>query len=184
MNMKPGKLTLPVVALGALLMASLHPVAMASPSEHCDQKHMNREQMNPEKMHEHMKKRLDKLAQRLEIKASQQAAWDEFAKSVEMLAERSIKKPNDDADAAAISRYRAEKATEFAKRLTGIADATAKLQKVLTQDQQKILNQVSQRFLHQDRGWSRKDHGVDREGRSHEWRQRGDVEGEKHHAAP
>lgn len=52
---------------------------------------MGHEQMSPEKMHEHMKDRLDKLAERLEIKASQQAAWGEFAKSVGMLSEQGVK---------------------------------------------------------------------------------------------
>jgi hypothetical protein len=142
---------------------------------------MSHEQMSPEKMHEHMKARLDKLAERLEIKSSQQAAWGEFAKSVGMLAERSMKKPNDDADAATILRYRAEKATEFAKKLTRIADATAKLQTALTEDQRKILNQTSRRFLHKHHGWNHKHHGLDREGHEHEWDQRGNSDGEHHH---
>jgi len=191
MNIKLSILTLPTIAIGALLMTTFNSVAMASPGGHCDQKQMSHEQMSheqmsheqmsPEKMHEHMKDRLDKLAERLEIKASQQAAWEEFTKSVGMMAERSVKKPNDDADAATISRYRAEKATELAKKLTMIADATAKLQKALTEDQRKILNQASHRFLHEDHGWNHKDHGMDREGHEHEWDQRGSSEGENHH---
>lgn len=174
MNIKSGILILPTIAIGALLMATFHSVAIASPGGHCDQKQMSHEQMSPEKMQEHMKNRLDKLAERLEIKSSQQAAWGEFAKSVETLAERNVKKPNDDADAATISRYRAEMATEFAKKLTRIADATTKLQTVLTEDQRKILNQTSRRFLH-------KGHGPDREGHEHEWDQRGNSDGEHHH---
>ena len=172
MNIKPNLLTLPTIVIAAFLMTTFHSVAMARPSEHCDQKQMSHEQMSPEKMHEHMKSRLDKLAERLEIKSSQQAAWGEFAKSVETLAERSVKKPNEDADAATISRYRAEKATEFAKKLTRIADATAKLQTALTEDQRKILNQTSRRFLHRDHGWNHKDHGMNRKGHEHEWDQR------------
>lgn len=181
MNIKPSKLILPTIAIGALLMTTFHSIAMASPGGHCDSKQMSHEQMSPEKMHEHMKDRLDNLAERLEIKASQQAAWEEFAKSIGILTERSVKKPNDDADAASIARYRAEKATEFAKKLTRIADATAKLQKVLTEDQRKILNQASHRFLHKDHGWSHKDHGMGREDLGHEWDQRGSSDGESHH---
>lgn len=162
MQIKLSKLILPTIAIGVLLIPTFHSIAMASPSEYCDQK-----QITPERMHEYMKARLDKLAERLEIKSSQQAAWEEFAKSVEPLVERSVKKPNDDADAATISRYGAERATEFAKKLTGIADATAQLQKVLTEDQRKILNQTSHRFLHKDHGWNGKNHEQGREG--HEW---------------
>ena len=181
MNIKPSKLILPTIAIGALLMTTFHPVAMASPDGHCDQKHMSHEQTSPEKLHEHMKGRLDNLAERLEIKASQQSAWEGFAKSVGMMAERSVKKPSDDADAATISRYRAEKATEFAKKLTQIADATAKLQKALTEDQRKILNQASRRFLHNDHDWSHRDQGMNRECHEHEKDQRGSSDGENHH---
>ena len=180
MNIRQTILTLPAIAIAVLLMATFHPVAMADSGGHCDSKHMSREQMTPEKLHEHMKARLDKLAGRLEIKASQQAAWEEFAKSVGMMAEQNVKKPSDDADAAAISRYRAEKATEFAKKLTGIADATAKLQKVLTGDQRKILNQTARHFLHKDHGWSHRSHGMDREGHEHEMDQHGGTDGKSH----
>lgn len=113
---------------------------------------------------EHLKARLDKLAGRLEIKASQQAIWGEYVKSVEMVAEQNVKKPNDDADATTISRYRAERATEFAKKLNTISDATSKLQAVLTEDQQKIFNQIS-RHSHHERGHEWKNHKhCDREG--------------------
>ena len=182
MNIKPGILILPTVVIVVLLMIFFHPVAMASPDGQCDQKRMGHEQLGPEKMHEHIKVRLDKLAERLEIKASQQAAWGEFAKSVEMLAERSVKKPNDDADAATISRYRAEMATEFAKKLTKIADATAKLQKALNEDQRKILNQAAHRFLQNDHGWSHKDHGMNREGNEYWMDRNGRPDVERHPA--
>jgi hypothetical protein len=174
MNTKLSKLILPSIAIGVLLIPTFHSIAMASPGEHCDQK-----QMSPEKMHEHMKARLDKLAERLEIKSSQQAAWEEYATSVEHLVERSVKKPNDDADAATISRYRADRATEFAKTLNGIAEATAKLQKVLTDDQRKIFNQASRGFLHEHHGWHGQKHEQGREG--HEWGQHLNSDREGHH---
>jgi len=162
MNIKPSKLILPTIVIGALLMTFFHSVAMASPYGHDEQK-----QMAPEKMHEHMKARLDKLAERLEIKASQQTVWEEFAKSVEPLAERSVKKPDEQADAAAIARYRADRATEFAKKLTVIAEATAKLQAVLTENQRKTLNLASRHFLHNGHG-----RGLDHD-QGHEWNRRG-----------
>ncbi len=165
MNLKLSKLMLPIIALGALLIPTFLSVALASPDEHHNQK-----QISPEKIHEHMKARLDKLAARLEIKASQQAAWEEYARSVESLADRSAKRPNHDADAATISRYRAERATEFAKKLTVIADATDKLQKVLTEDQQKILSQVMRLHGHHHKhhGSQDKNHEQDRVGQ--EWK--------------
>lgn len=137
---------LAIIAIGAILTTTFNSVAMASSGGHGDY-----HQMSQEKMHEHMKARLDKLAERLKIRSSQQAAWEEFYRSVEMLAERSVNKPIKDADAATILRYRAERATEFAKKLTKIADATANLQTALTEEQRKILDRVSRHFLHQDR---------------------------------
>jgi hypothetical protein len=150
---------LATLAIGAILITTFNSVAMADSAGHYNQK-----QVSPEKMHEHMKARLDKLAARLEIKASQQIAWEEFAKSVGMLADRNVKKPGDDADAATVARYRAEMATEFANKLTKIADATSKLQASLTEDQRKILNQAAHRFLNRNHDWSQRNHMHDCKG--------------------
>jgi hypothetical protein len=166
LNMNPKLGILATIVTGTILMTTFQSIVMATPAEPYDQK-----QMNQEKMHEHMKVRLDRLAERLEIKSSQQAVWEEFAKSVEMLADRNAKKPNDDADAATISRYRAEKATEFANKLTKIADATAKLQTALSEDQRKILNQTARRFLRYGQDVSHTHHGMNREGKEHGWDQ-------------
>jgi hypothetical protein len=144
---------LAILVIGVVLISTFNSVAMADSAVHYDQK-----QMSSEKMHEHMKARLDKLATRLEIKASQQTAWEEFAKSVEVLTDRNVKKPGDDVDAATVARYRAERATEFANKLTKIADATSKLQTSLTEDQRKILNQAAHRFLNKNHEWSDRKH--------------------------
>jgi hypothetical protein len=164
MKFKPGILA--TMAIGAILITTFHSVAMAGSTGHYGQK-----QMSPEKIHEQMKVRLDKLAARLEIKASQQAAWEDFAKSVEMLADRNMKKPGDDADAATVSRYRAESATEFAKKLTLVADATGKLQAALSEAQRKTLNQTARRFLRENRGWKHNNHRHDCEDTEHELNQ-------------
>jgi LTXXQ motif family protein len=171
-NIKLGILA--TITSGAILMGAFHSIANAYPGGQYDQ-----QQISPEKMHEHMKSRLDKLAERLEIKASQQAVWEEYAKSVGVLAEPSVKRPNEDADASTISRYRADKATEFAKKLTRVADATAKLQAALTEDQRKILNQVSHRFLDMRHGGNCKGHALNRNG--HEWDQRRSSDQEGRH---
>lgn len=180
MNIKPSLFILPTIAIGALLMVAFHSVAIADPGGYCDSKQIRHEQMSPEKMREYMKRRLDQLAGRLEIKASQQAAWEEFAQSVGMVAEQNVKKPNEDADAATIARYRAEKATEFAGKQTRIADTTVKLQEVLTEDQRKILDQTARHFLHENRGWSHKEPGMYRKDHD-EWGARGSPEGENHY---
>lgn len=166
---------LATVVTGAILVTSLNSIAMADPAGHCG--HM---QMNPEQMQQYiqarMKTRMDRLAQRLEIKASQQAVWEDFAKSIETLPDRNAKKPADDADAATIARYHADRASEMAGKMTRIADATAKLEAALTPDQRKVLDQTAQLFLHHrhgagfehhgmyhgegDQGWKQQEHGA------------------------
>ena len=162
LNIKFGVLA--TMVIGMVLVTAFHSVAMASPGGHCEH-----EQMSPEKMHQFMKSRLDKLEGRLEIKSSQLASWDEFAKSVESLSERHVKEPSPDADASTVSRYRAERAAEMAKNLATIADTTAKLQAVLTEDQKKILNQASHRFLRDRHGWNQQNHGWEHGGNEHGW---------------
>jgi hypothetical protein len=162
MKISQSKLILSAIALGAFVIAAFSSEAIANPGGHCDAK-----QMSAESIHERINGRLNKLAERLEIKSSQQAAWEEFAKSIETLTEPSAKRPNDDADAATVSRYRADRAAEFAKKLSVIADATAKLQKVLTEDQRKVLNQASHHFLHKHHWGHDNNHWQGREG--HEW---------------
>jgi hypothetical protein len=165
-NMNPKMGILATIVTGGILISTLHSIGMAAAAENYDQK-----QANQEEMQEHMKLRLDKLAARLEIKASQQALWEEFAKSVGILADGHVKKPNVDADAATISRYRAEKATEFANKLTKIAKATAKLQAALSEDQRKILNQSAQLFLRYDHGLSHTRQGMNHDRHDHGWNQ-------------
>ena len=88
-----------------------------------------------------------------------------------------MKKPNDDADASTISRYRAEKATEFARKLTKVADATAKLQTALTEDQRKVLNQASHRFLDRRPGENCKGHWFGGTGDGRDQRASSNLEG-------
>ena len=159
MNIKLSKLILTAIIPAAFLITGVNSEAMPSSTEHCDQ-----QQASPERMHENIKARLSRLAERLEIKASQQAAWETFSKSVEALADQNTKKPNEEADAATIVRYRADRAAELAKKLGVIADATGKLQKVLEEDQRKILNQVSHHFLQKHHGWHGKHHWMGSEG--------------------
>lgn len=152
---------LATLATGTILIASFNSIAMADPSAHCNHPQMTQEQMQ-QSMQERMKTRMDRLAQRLEIKASQQAVWEGFAKSFETLPEHNAKMPADDSDAATIARYHADRAAEMAGKLTKIADATAKLEAALTPDQRKIFDQTAQLFLHHRHGADFGHHGMER----------------------
>ncbi len=110
-----------------------------------------------EHMREYQHMRLNKLANRLEIKASQQSVWEAYVKSVEAMPEKHADAPGHDADAATIAHDRADRAAEFAKKMADIADATASLQKVLTADQQKVFNEASH-FSHHAMGHEMADH--------------------------
>ncbi|MGB9093610.1 MAG: hypothetical protein WCB93_05815 [Gallionella sp.] len=148
---------------GAILIISFRSIAIAAPEQQVDRGRINPEQFH-ERMQEHLQARLDRLAQRLEIKASQQAVWEDFAKSIESLPDWNAKKPGDDADAATIARYRANRASEMAGKLTRIADATARLQAALSEDQRKILNQTAQLMLHREHRFGRMHHDADHRG--------------------
>ncbi|MGA8864074.1 MAG: Spy/CpxP family protein refolding chaperone [Gallionella sp.] len=158
MNSRLGLLA--TIVTGAILVTSLNSIAMADPADHCGHVHMTREQMQ-QHMQERMKTRMDRLAQRLEIKASQQAVWEDFAKSIETLPDNVAKKPGDDADAATIARYHADRAAEMAGKMNKIADATAKLEAALTPDQRKVIDQTAHLFLHHRHGASYEHHGMD-----------------------
>jgi hypothetical protein len=170
LNITPKLGMLATIVTGAILITSFNSIAMANPAEHCGQKPMTQEQMQ-QHMQEHMKARLDKLAQRLEIKASQQAVWEDFAKSVETLPNRNAKKPADDADAATIARYHADRTAEMAGKMTKIADATAKLEAALTPDQRKILDQTAHLFLNHRHGTGFEHHGMYHGEHDHGWKQ-------------
>jgi hypothetical protein len=104
---------------------------------------------DPAEMAQHHKamvqRRLDDAAARLEIKASQQSAWQAYSTTVKELAEAEgmPPRPDADADAATIARQRAERASAFARKLGAIADATAKLQSVLTAEQKSVLTELT-----------------------------------------
>lgn len=141
-----GKLftTFQVLLMSTLLMGGLSTVAQAETPPPGGPGHMHR--WDPAKMQAMMKARLHKLHERLEIKASQQAAWDDFAKSVEALPQGMKKRPGPDADAATVARFRAERAQQFAKKLAVIAKTTAKLESVLTPAQRKVFDAAAHHF--------------------------------------
>ncbi|MGO9445525.1 MAG: Spy/CpxP family protein refolding chaperone [Thiobacillaceae bacterium] len=91
--------------------------------------------------------RLDRMADRLEISASQQGAWGAYRAVVIGLADGSPPtRPAADADAAALLRYRAERAGEMAQTLAKLADATSTLQAALSPEQRAVLDEMTHRF--------------------------------------
>lgn len=93
--------------------------------------------------------RLDGAAARLEIRASQEPAWNAFAAAVKALfaappgvAARPERTANQPEDAAALLHRRAAAELARAQSLTQLADATSKLQAVFDPNQRQVLNQI------------------------------------------
>ena len=128
------KLTAALFAAGLALSATL-PAVPASASPGPGMREMTPEMT--ERMQSRMQARLDKMAQRLEIKASQQDAWQAYTKVHKDMFDGSMKPAPKDADAATIARHRADMAAKMATKLATLADATAKLQGALTPEQTK-----------------------------------------------
>lgn len=106
-----------------------------------------------ERMQLRMKQRLDRMAARLEIKASQQDAWSAYRQAREsMMAGARPQRPGQDADAATLTRFRAEMAQRRAQHMALMADATSKLQEALDPNQRKVLDEMSRRGGGRDHG--------------------------------
>ncbi|MDR3481390.1 MAG: Spy/CpxP family protein refolding chaperone [Burkholderiaceae bacterium] len=110
---------------------------------------------------ERLKHFTDRLANRLEIKASQQNAFQAFVKALEAAAEHPAMQPEVKTDAASLARQHADFAAAHAQKLAQIADATAKLQEVLNPEQRKTLDQIAARIAHRGerRGHGDQEHG-------------------------
>jgi len=90
---------------------------------------------------------LDREAARLEIRASQTSAWNDYAKVV--VATTSAPPPDDQAarpadnlGAGELTHLRAQRAQAMAQRLTQLADATGKLEAVLAPEQRDVFSQI------------------------------------------
>jgi hypothetical protein len=99
----------------------------------------------------HLQARLDRMADRLQITSAQQAAWTSYANTIQSLIGTNLTRPAADADAASITRFRAERAAERARKLSQLADATAVLQQTLDPAQRNTLDQIVRHTAHKTR---------------------------------
>ncbi len=106
------------------------------------------ERHSAEHMQAKMKERIAKMASRLEIKASQQAAWGDYVKAREGMMANRPARPARDADAATIARARADHVADMGRKLAVVADATGRLQAVLTPEQRKVFDEMARRGGH------------------------------------
>ena len=106
--------------------------------------HTRHHQFSPEERSQWVKMHLDREAAMLELKASQESAWDAYAAAtLELMNAGGMHNPLPaNLDASALMRLHAEHATAFAQRLSTLADATAKLEAVLNDDQRQVLDRL------------------------------------------
>jgi hypothetical protein len=141
--------------------------------------HMHGDMHEP--MEQKMQEHLDHLAARLEIRASQQEAWNGFAAAVKGMAPAHPREePARDLDAAARARLAADHAAEMARKLSTLADATGKLQQVLDGPQKQVLNEVSREFGHRMHGHGHGD-GEGPMGMHHEMHEHEHCDGDHEH---
>jgi len=145
--MKFSRSIIGAVAAVALLAVLAVPLAAAAHGHGyaCDQRH----RPDPEQRARFAHRYLDRQAAMLEIKASQQSAWDAYAAAkLELMTGFGAKPLSPDADAATVARRRAERAEAAAQSLGKLADATAKLQATLTGEQREVLDRMTRSHWH------------------------------------
>jgi hypothetical protein len=133
------KLATALFAAGLALAAAVPASAAPGPGPGAREMTPEMQAQMQQRMQSRMQARLDKMAERLEIKASQQDAWQTYAKVYQGMFDARPTPPAKDADAATLMRHRADRAAQMATKLTTLADATAKLQSALTPEQAKTL---------------------------------------------
>lgn len=149
-----------IASLGALALAADKP---APPGPAAAPMQQDRAQMRKEMVQRH----LDRVASRLEIKASQQPAWQAYADAIQAACAMDATPPAPDADAAAIARHRAERVATLGRKLSAVADATARLQGVLSADQKTVFNQITREM-----GWHHGMRGFGPPMMEHRWMER------------
>jgi len=167
-------LTAFVAASGAALTASAV-AADTTPAPAAKAAHADMKQDMEKRRQEFFKHMSDRLAERLEIKASQQGAFQAYTTALQTAFTPPAHHPDIKSDAAGIARMNADMAAEHAKRLATIADATAKFQEVLTPDQRKTFDQMAAAFMHHRHGMH---HGFGERG--HGWGRDGGHQGDQH----
>jgi len=131
-----------VLAVGAAAQALPAGAADAAPAHH--HKDLS------EGIARHVQMHLDHLGERLEIKASQEPAWQAFASAFrdfhEAPADAGASRDGP-VGAAEMTRRMAQHAAQRAQRLARLADATSALEQVLVPDQRQVLDAATRHFV-------------------------------------
>ena len=139
--------------LPALVVASVivgAPAAWSQPTDTTTPAAADHSADRHARIQQHLQQRLNRMAERLQITPPQQDAWTAYVNTVQSMVGTKLTRPTKEADAASITRFRAELAAERAQKLNQLADATATLQQALDPEQRKTLDQMVRHARH---GW-------------------------------
>ena len=131
---------LPALVVAAVIAGA--PAAWSQPSDTTAPAAQDHSVTRQARIQQHLQKRLDRMAERLQITRAQQEAWAAYVNTVQSMVGTKLARPAGEIDAASIARFRAELASERAQKLTQLADATATLQQSLNPDQRKTLDEI------------------------------------------
>ena len=150
-----------VATIGLVSSSAAEPAKPAAPMDEGAAMHGMRgmHEAMGQRWAQHVQAHLDKLAERMEIKASQEAAWQKFSSAFHnnmsmhpMMGHPPGHEGEHEApatDAAALARQQADRAWDHAQKLTQLADATAALQQVLTPEQRLVFDEAARHFAHE-----------------------------------
>ena len=160
----------------ALLAATAAAIAVPAPDANSANaaKAVEHQADRDQRRQEFFKHMSERMADRLEIKASQQAAFQAFTTSLQNAMTPPAQHTEYKSDAASIARAHADRAAEHARRLATIADATAQFQEVLTPDQRKTFDQMAAAFAHRRMHHRFGHHWGHEEGHDHDGHGHGD----------
>lgn len=89
-----------------------------------------------------MQRKLDNMANRLQITASQQPVWDQYKKARMDMMPKHFIRPGPDMNAAQLAQFRAKRAEIMAKKMQRLSEATSRLRAVLNPNQQQVLDEM------------------------------------------
>jgi len=131
---------LPAAVLATLVAGA--PVAWSQSTDATTPAAQNRSAERQAHFRQHLQRRLNRMAERLQITPAQEAAWTAYVNSIQSMVGSKLMRPTPEADAASFARFRADLAAERAQKFAQLADATAALQLVLNPEQQQTLSKI------------------------------------------
>lgn len=112
----------------------------ADSTEHSRQTRMERDRTDRARF---MQKNLDKMADRLQITAKEQPAWDQYKAARLGMWSQGFEQPSANMNAADLAAFHAKRAEQMAKKMSDLSQATSVLRAALTPSQQQVMDEMA-----------------------------------------